>query len=225
LFRKLCLAEGALNGDARELELDLIAVPPRSYGLSTNARPNQRALLSDYRAVVRHVACRYAQLDSRDGAQTKIIWYGHSLGASIATCLLSSVAKQDGEGRQVVCDGLIFENGFASIKGMVRTLYPQRFLPYYWLTPFVMDDWNAFDAFESGAKDYSMINAVPKLFVASEKDEMVPTGMVKRVYEQAVEHGEPGVPCEWLGVKDAMHDFAYQKPSWLAGITRFIAKL
>jgi pimeloyl-ACP methyl ester carboxylesterase len=219
------LAGGSANGPLSKLELDLIAVPPRSYGLSTNARPNQRALLSDYRAVVKHVTSKYAELDKRDGAQTKIVWYGHSLGASIATCLLASISKQDFEDRKIVCDGLIFENGFASIKGMVRTLYPQRFLPYYWLTPFVADDWNAVDVFESNKKGDFITNTVPKLFIASEKDEMVPTEMVKRIYERAVEYGEPGVPCEWLGVRDAMHDFAYQKPSWLGGIIRFIAKL
>lgn len=219
------MAEGTTDGLPGKLELDLIAVPPRSYGLSTNARPNQRALLSDYRAVVKHVTSKYAELDKRDRVQTKIVWYGHSLGASIATCLLAGVSKQDFDARKIVCDGLIFENGFSSIKGMVRTLYPQRFLPYYWLTPFVADDWNAVDAFQPDKKDHTIINTVPKLFIASEKDEMVPTEMVKRVYERAVEHGEPGVPCEWLGVKDAMHDFAYQKPSWLSGITRFIANL
>ena len=224
LFRKLCLAGDSNHGLDPELEIELIAVPPRSYGLSTNVRPNQRALLSDYSNVVQHVTQKYTELDKRDGGQTKIVWYGHSLGASIATCLLSTVSEDEMRERRMVCDGLIFENGFASIKGMVRTLYPQRFLPYYWLTPFVMDDWNALDTFGSCATD-SILNSTPKLFVASEKDEMVPTGMVKRVYERAVDHVQPGTPCEWLGIKDALHDFAYQKPSWAKGLWSFVARL
>lgn len=174
--------------------------------------------------IVRHVTHKYAELDKQDGLQTNIVWYGHSLGASIATCLLASISQEEMRGRQTVCDGLIFENGFASIKGMVRTLYPQRFLPYYWLTPFVMDDWNALDTFITASKD-SILNATPKLFVASEKDEMVPTEMVERVYEEATEHAKPGTPCEWLGIKDAMHDFAFQKPSWLKGISKFVTRL
>ena len=205
-----------------------MAVPPRSYGLSTNSRPNQRALLADYRNVVEHVSRRYSQLDERDGKQTKIIWYGHSLGASIATCLLSTVTREEIVRGKVACDGLIFENGFASIKGMVRTLYPQKFLPYYWLTPFVRDDWDAIGAFHSASSanpSDSPLKTVPKLFVASERDEMVPTDMLKRVYEEAARSNEPGVECTWLGIKDAMHDFAYQKSSWGKGLKAFIARL
>ena len=205
-----------------------MAVPPRSYGLSTNSRPNQRALLADYRNVVEHVTRRYNQLDERDGKQTKIVWYGHSLGASIATCLLSTVTREELVRGKVACDGLIFENGFASIKGMVRTLYPQKFLPYYWLTPFVRDDWDAIGAFHSASSanpSDSPLKTVPKLFVASERDEMVPTDMLKRVYEEAARSNEPGVECTWLGIKDAMHDFAYQKPSWGKGLKAFTARL
>jgi pimeloyl-ACP methyl ester carboxylesterase len=210
------------------IELDIVAVPPRSYGLSTNSRPNQRALLADYRSVVEDVTRQYRELDERDGKQTKIVWYGHSLGASIATCLLSTIASDGSDRRAIPCDALVFENGFASIREMVRTLYPQKFLPYYWLTPFVVDDWNAIGAFHSastGNDPASLLRTTPKLFVASERDEMVPTEMLKRVYDEAARTNEPGVECTWLGIKDAMHDFAFQKPSWSKGIMGFISRL
>jgi fermentation-respiration switch protein FrsA (DUF1100 family) len=181
--------------------------------------------LEDYRSVAEYVTEYCAQLDKDMKGETKVIWYGHSLGASIATCLLSSLSRHrqaDTEDinseRTIRCDALIFENGFSSIKDMVRTLYPQRFLPYYHLTPFVLDNWDVLGSLDKSTGGTALAR-VPKLFISSERDEMVPCEMVEKVFQRATDLCGP---TEWLTIKDSLHDFAYKKDSWNRGITKFV---
>lgn len=225
-IRKLCLYGRPPPGSNEPLDVEVVAVPPRSYGLSTNSKPTQSRVLSDYRAVVESVTAKYTTRDLQNGQETKIVWYGHSLGASIATCLLDSLARDPNA--KARCDGLIFENGFSSIKDMVRTLYPQKFLPYYWLTPFVLDNWDALAAFSSESTSQHAIkplSRIPKLFVSSAKDEIVPAEMVSKAYKTAADHNEEGVTCQLLDVKDALHDTAFSKAVWITGITKFLGEV
>lgn len=47
--------------------------------------------------------------------------------------------------------GLILENPFASIPGMLAALYPQRWVPYRHLAPCVWDTWDALGAMRKAA--------------------------------------------------------------------------
>ncbi|RDB21664.1 hypothetical protein Hypma_011271 [Hypsizygus marmoreus] len=114
----------------------ILAVVPRSYWKSIPRRPTQRVV------------------------------YAHSVGGAITLCVVAQLSelsipqsrtttRPNGVGisfdhsRQM--QGLIIENPMASIPRMVAALYPQRWVPYRHLTPFVWDPWDAWGAVKDAA--------------------------------------------------------------------------
>jgi pimeloyl-ACP methyl ester carboxylesterase len=175
-------------------------------------------LLRDYTAITAYASRRAAALEERGAEPVPVIWMGHSLGASIATVLLSQL--DPGEAR---CDGLILENGFASIPGMVKALYTSKWVPYHYLGRFVLDKWDARGVFERARGRTARVNNVPILFLSSDNDELVPPAMMRDLYETAVRArgvGEEGV--RWVSVKDGLHDFGWKKDVWGKSVGRFV---
>lgn len=168
-----------------------------------------------------------------------VIWMGHSLGASIATVLLSRLPPGPGGAR---CDGLIFENGFASIPGMVKALYASKWVPYHYLGPLALDKWDARGVFERAAgrsatetgcgetevPTTTRVNEVPILFLSSDNDELVPPAMMRDLYETAMRaRGASGEDSgvRWVSVKDGLHDFGWKKDVWAKSVGRFVRDL
>lgn len=160
-----------------------------------------------------------------------IIWMGHSLGASISAVLLEF-------DKSLPCDGLIYENGFASIPDMVRELYPHRFLPYRYLGRFAWDTWDAQGAFERMAVDEKQVGRrrmhscddvsditerkLPVLFLSSSQDELVPPAMVKRAFEGTSRPDSSAFDPKFVSIQGALHDFGFQKQQWGREIVRFL---
>lgn len=159
---------------------------------------------------------------------------GHSLGASIATVLLDKPPPG------VRCDGLAFENGFASIPEMVRALYPSRWLPYHYLGKFAFDTWDARAVFEKeegrgrlverdvSGDTGSPVRDVPILFVGSDDDELVPHQMMRSLYAAALksrgarEGEDEGKGIRFVAVKGGLHDFGWKKEVWGKSVVQFV---
>ena len=76
--------------------------------------------------------------------------------------------------------GLVLENAFTSVPDMLRALYPQHWLPYRYLGPFVCDRWNPRAAatthtFPHGLARHAMV-------LVSERDEVVPPSMGREIF-------------------------------------------
>jgi pimeloyl-ACP methyl ester carboxylesterase len=269
LFRKLLLHPLLQRSTPHSpaIDLEIIAIPPRSYGLSTNSGPSESRLLKDYTAICEYATARAEQVaPGLPGHRVPVLFMGHSLGASIAVVLLSRIPANLSSSDNPVtspatqrialqprvrCDGLIFENGFASIPEMVKALYPHKWLPYHHLGSFAYDRWDALSAFEGPMESAtstpvaeddncdvtgtsrklftspSLLHNIPILFISSEKDEMVPSSMMHQLYDAAKEKRsmvQPGAAGQvrWLEVKDALHDFAWQKEIWARNIVKFV---
>ncbi|TFK60272.1 alpha/beta-hydrolase [Pluteus cervinus] len=212
--------------------LKVLSVAPRSYWKSTNRRPTQVGILSDYTHIIHHTLRSYPQ--------SPIILYGHSLGGSIAVCLLAhldklkreSAVKQVGYSR---IRGFILENPFSSIPNMVRALYPQPWLPYHYLAPLALDKWDAYQALkettalsildpnvEGGEVTASVLGRVAKdmLVLVSENDELVPSSMGRVLFDAS----KDGRNMENVGdeaglgrvkvVRGALHEDMWRKWEW-----------
>jgi pimeloyl-ACP methyl ester carboxylesterase len=158
--------------------LVILAPAPRSYWTSTNARPTQAGLIADYTAALAFAASRFPT--------SRLTIYGHSLGASIALCLL---ARRKGAAvvGAVELHGLVLENAFTSVPDMLRALYPQRWLPYRYLGPFVRDRWDA----RAAAATAAAAQTFPRraMVLVSERDEVVPPAMGREIFG-ALQGGE-----------------------------------
>lgn len=272
LFRKLLLHPLLQRSTPHSpaIDLEIIAVPPRSYGRSTNSSPSESRLLKDYTAICEYATARAEQdASGLPGHRVPVLFMGHSLGASIAAVLLSKLPADLSSSDNPVtspatqrialqprvrCDGLIFENGFASIPEMVKALYPHKWLPYHHLGSFAYDRWDALSAFADRVEPEisalvveddkghvtstslkpssspSLLHKIPILFISSDKDEMVPSSMMQQLCKAAKETrsifspGEEG-QVRWLAVKHALHDFAWQKEVWGTGIVEFVKEV
>ena len=144
--------------------LAILAPAPRSYWTSTAARPTQAGLIADHTAALAFATSRFPT--------SFLTLYGHSLGASAALCLLAAHEHESAG----ICDvhGLVLENAFTSVPDMLRALYPQRWLPYRYLDPFVRDRWDAWAA-AHGMRHRALVHRA--MVLVSARDEVVPPTM------------------------------------------------
>jgi hypothetical protein len=134
--------------------------------------------------------------------------------------------------RQLRVAGVILENPLPSIPFMVRALYPQRWLPYHYLGPFVFDRWDAVGTLEAPTeKNEGSLGRIPSLWIRSGSDEIIPTGEkdgVKRMHEAWIQMGEGGegqVEKRWIDVDGALHDTAFLQRKWRDEIGGFLKRV
>ncbi|KAG8728551.1 hypothetical protein FRC11_010807, partial [Ceratobasidium sp. 423] len=214
-------------------EVQVIAVAPRSYWKSTKMSPSEAGFLSDYTSVLEWISTAYPH--------SPIVLYGHSIGGSVAVKLLGSLPTGSASPASRV-RGLVLENAFTSMPAMVRTVYPSKWLPYYYLGPFVLDKWDALSTIQQCALSHlpptsrpsalqNVILSPPSVLVVnSENDELVPPEMGRELVD-AVSNVHRGLPKP-LGtgprrvvVPGALHDDAFTKRQWKDEIRAYITEV
>lgn len=84
----------------------------------------------------------------------------------------SVAATISGGGNATQIDGMILETPFLSVKDMLISLYPQKWLPYRYLGPFL---WNFWDSKTALQKLAASKKSKPEILVlVAGKDEVVP---------------------------------------------------
>jgi pimeloyl-ACP methyl ester carboxylesterase len=188
----------------------IIAVAPRSYWKSSPRRPSEQGILSDYRHALNYTISRWPN--------SAVILYGHSLGGSAAVRLTSVLKSED----YPSVKGLILENPFASIPQMVTALYPQRWLPYHYLTPFVWDKWDAVAAMKGTPADSLLARLSQDMLVLlSEKDEVVPNSMGSELFDLVGGEGSR----RKVTIQDALHEDAWQQRQWMMEMNKFTTRI
>jgi uncharacterized protein len=120
---------------------------------------------------------------------------------------------------------------------MVRALYPQRWLPYHWLGPAVLDRWDAEGVLARRAEggQEGLLGKVPTLWIRSGKDEIIPTDSevrgeegdgVERMWEdwrRVEERQTGGTRSRWVKVDGALHDTAFLDRRWREEVQSFVS--
>lgn len=193
------------------------AVAPRSYWKSSSRSPTERGLLADYRSVISYTTERFPS--------SAVILYGHSLGGAIAVCLAAQLRGSDFPNIR----GLVLENPFGSIPDMVEALYPQRWLPYRYLSPLTFDKWDAVTAARKMRDNPgSLLERLSRnvLVLLSEKDEMVPPTMGKTIFEATEDATQrDDMPRRCVIIKDALHEDAWVRRQWLTEMCDYIGSM
>lgn len=148
------------------LGLNILAIDYRGFGESESRAPDEKGTYADARAA-------YEWLRATSGVPPeRIILYGHSLGAGIATELALHVQAA----------GLIIEGAFTSVPDRGAEIYP-------WI-PVRAISRQRFENIEKIGKV-----AMPKLMMHASDDDIVPYAHGQRLYEAA------HAPKEWVELK------------------------
>lgn len=176
----------------------IVALSYRGYWQSSG-RATQSGIELDAQAFLNWVSeshlTRHTDLE--------IVLWGHSLGSVIATSALSTYLARQQEtsttcgSRLAPISGLIMEAPMSSVKDMLVSLYPQRWLPYRYLWPFSWNTWCHDNALERLAhwRDVTerMQDGLPRtrapsipplLILSADQDEVIPPHVADRLEER-----------------------------------------
>ena len=179
----------------------LIALSYRGYWRS-RGRPSEPGFILDAAAALSWASAHFPP-------STPLILWGQSLGAAVATTIAATavdgtpglfsdagcfggMAEARAHGRSLLpIRGLVLETPFVSIRRMLASHYPQRWVPYRYLWPFLRSRWDNVEALRrlgtamnkevvgDGANDKRSgdgSRALPVLVMRAGKDEVVPGG-------------------------------------------------
>jgi len=110
----------------------------RGYWTSTGS-PSQSGIEKDMKAIFCH-------LESYNTPGTEFILWGQSIGCGIALKGWANHLQALRRRTPMHIKGLIMETPFVSISSMLLALYPQRWLPYRYLSPFLRNHWDVPEA-------------------------------------------------------------------------------
>lgn len=171
------------------MELTFVCLSYRGYWTS-RGRPSEPGLRLDAEAGVRWIAERHEQVFGNVGATDPILLvWGQSIGAGVATNLAATGRVSS----SMPIRGLLLETPFVSIRAMLEALYPQKWLPYKYLWPFLrnhLDSWGNLGLIAQAAKERGSV--APMVFILeADRDELVPKEQSDLLYQRCVDLGLP----------------------------------
>lgn len=206
-------------------QFSLVALSYRGFWKS-KGRPNQHGIELDAQAALRWVAEKYSSTPN-----TKVVIWGQSIGAGVATTALATWQDRDPglEGDFPVA-GLLLETPFTSLRAMLVSLYPQKFLPYRYLGPFLMSTWDSEDALlrisrrlaETDVTTRQKTDRLKVLLLEAENDELVPKEDAATLCNLCAESKALGV--EHKVVAGALHTDVMMKNEGKKEIVRFLRR-
>jgi uncharacterized protein len=190
---------------------------------TSRGRANQPGIELDAQAALQWLSDNATQHE-QDTAEVKTIIWGQSIGAGVATTALATLLTQQAfnaadaavsshhQPPPLTIHTLILETPFLSIRSMLVTLYPQKFLPYRRLWPFLRSTWDSEAAIKSIALATATYPSPHKqplekiLILQAGHDEIVPAAeseALERVCRENLAGG--AVTVERVVIPGALH--------------------
>lgn len=188
--------------------INVVALSYRGFWKSRGS-PSQTGIELDAQAALDWVLERY-----KSDCTDFVIW-GQSIGAGVACVSAATLLKRHPAAFARI-RGLLLETPFVDLRAMLVALYPQRFLPYRYLAPFLLSLWDSKTALEQIGDRAP--NLKVKMLQAGD-DEIVPDGqaaILERVCEQR------NLPVERQVISGALHTNTMMKSQGKNHIVRFL---
>lgn len=217
-----------------EKDYVVVALSYRGFWTSSG-RPTQQGIELDTQAFLDWVTETYAAPDT----DLQVILWGHSLGTAIATTGLATYLPRshtaDSQAAASIA-GVILEAPSSSVKDMLISLYPQKWLPYRYLWPFLRSHWDSILAMKRMARwgddlkniddqstDSNGDKAVlpPVLILSAEKDEVIPPHAADDLEREGK---RLGLYISRKHVLGALHTEIPVKPSGREAMVEFVAR-
>ena len=204
-----------LKGLAREQndhqKYTLVALSYRGYWTSKGS-PSQMGIELDAEAALEWVRERY------DQGRTQTVVWGQSIGAGVATVSLANLLRHS-KGNLLQLRGLILETPFVDLKAVLVALYPQKFLPYRYLAPFLRSTWDSKSALISIGESKPNLKV---LILEAGNDEIVPPGQAEALEEVCA---QKSLQVNRKTIAGALHTEVMTKSQGRSHIVRFLQSL
>ncbi|CAG7558484.1 unnamed protein product [Fusarium equiseti] len=181
------------------------SLPPRLPDLSWIIR----------RAHENEPSIHYTMSEKGDRTKPTVLLWGQSIGCGFAT----NLAAKGQFPPDLTIDGLILETPFTNVRAMLQALYPQKWLPYQYLWPFLRNHLDSWTNLGMIAKRFS--ESPPGIFIVEAgKDELVPANHGEELLERCQ---RVGLPVERQKVRGALHNEAMVRAAGKQALAHSIA--
>nr|POE47835.1 protein bem46 [Quercus suber] len=190
----------------------IVALSYRGYWKSSG-RASQRGIELDCEALLMWIEKSYGK--TADNKKLHVILWGQSIGAGIASTAAASLILNS-FGSRLRISSLILETPFTSVKSMLFALYPQKWLPYQYLWPFLRNNWDS-------EKALWTIAACPDrpriLLLAATRDEVVPPEEISKLEKLCI---NLDFELERKAIHGALHTEATTRREGQKAVAEFI---
>ncbi|KAK5992907.1 Protein bem46-like protein [Cladobotryum mycophilum] len=162
----------------------VICVSYRGYWTSHD-RPSEKGIDKDTEAALRWVSQLHHQntADKQLPRPAVILW-GQSIGCGFATNLAAKTDKRS----NLEVDALVLETPFTNTRAMLYALYPQKWLPYQYLWPFLRNHLDSLANIEKMTKKPQ--DQQPAIYIVEAgRDELVPSDHGTLLYQRCQDVG------------------------------------
>lgn len=201
-----------------KMRYTMVCLSYRGYWTS-RGRPSEVGINQDTVAAVQWIAQLHENTYSQAIIRPKPIFvlWGQSVGAGFATNLAASGTIP----HTLPLEAMILETPFLSIRTMLETLYPQKWLPYRYLHPFLrnhLDSWKNLGVIASSSDERGEM--LPHVFILqAARDELVPAHHASDLEKRC---SELGLPVERKKAPRAFHNEALYRAK--APVVNFITR-
>ena len=192
----------------------LVAVSYRGYWTS-HGRPSERGIGLDAAAAIEYVM---TGLHRPDEQPIRIVLWGQSIGAGVATSAAAALSTsiQNKVGGSPV-SGLLLETPFVSVRAMLMAIYPQKWLPYRYLGPFLRNHWDSRLALRKIANPGT--RSPKTLILQAANDELVPSSQGLELERTSQ---DLGLDVKRIVVSNALHSEVTVKGQGRRAIVDFL---
>ncbi|KXT16244.1 hypothetical protein AC579_6954 [Pseudocercospora musae] len=213
---RLPLMSGTLKAIERasansNVEFVIVALSYRGYWTSSG-RASQAGIEKDAQAMLQWIRGKH----QGPGIDLQIVLWGQSIGAGVASTAAATYVTERAE-EQPPITALVLETPFTGIKSMLLALYPQKWLPYKYLWPFLWNHWDS----ELALRRVAESGRRPKiLLLPATRDEVVPRNEVGKLESIC---NELDLPMKRKDIDGALHFEATVRKDGQAAVAGFVA--
>ncbi|EWZ49572.1 hypothetical protein FOCG_12295 [Fusarium oxysporum f. sp. radicis-lycopersici 26381] len=193
----------------------LVCLSYRGYWTSHD-RPSEPGINLDSQAALQWIAQLHeSRSENADREKPTVLLWGQSIGCGFATNLAAKGQFPPG----IKLNGLILETPFTNVRAMLQALYPQKWLPYQYLWPFLRNHLDSWANLGMIAKRFP--DTPPGIYIVEAgKDELVPANHGEELLQRC---RRVGLPVERQKVRGALHNEAMVRVSGKQALAQSIS--
>ncbi|KAK6949285.1 hypothetical protein Daesc_009359 [Daldinia eschscholtzii] len=221
LSSALCmLKRRSSQWDDRNVRCTTACLSYRGYWTS-RGRPTEKGLNMDAAAALSWISQlhrnSYGGETQESRPSANVVLWGQSIGAGVATNLAADSTMP----ANMQLDSLILETPFTSIRAMLEVLYPQKWLPYRHLWPFLRNHLDSWKNLETIARKYETSSSLPEVFILeAAKDELVPKELSQKLYNRCL---DVQLPVTRKAVNGAFHNDTMFRGDGRRAVSEFLS--